>query len=741
MLRLARYLRPYMAMLLMAIFFIVVQAMSDLALPDYMSRIVNNGIQQGGITNAVPEALRKSQMDRLLLFMTPYEKEAVLESYTLVDHTSDDYERYAKKYPLLSKEPIYVINNTAKERIEQINLPLARAFLAVFGVEQTINSAKDGVIEFNGQKIPANVDPFALISQLPQEQLIKIRDEMNKKFQALGDDAVIQAATMAVKEEYRAIGMDTGRIQTSYILRTGIVMLLITVLSALSTVIVALLSSKIAAGVARNLRKDVFSKVMYFSNAEFDSFSTASLITRSTNDVAQIQMLLVILIRMVFYAPIMGVGGVFRALSKSASMSWIIALAVILLLGLILLLYFIAMPKFKLMQKLIDRINMVMRENLSGIMVVRAFNNQKFEEERFDKANKDVTKVGLFVNRSMAFMFPTMMFIMNGITLLIVWVGAKQIENSSMRVGDMMAFMQYAMQIMFAFLMLSMLFVMIPRASVSAQRIAEVLDAVPSVRDPEKPKELSNNVKGMIEFRNVSFKYPGAEEYTLKDVSFKIMPGQMVGIIGRTGCGKSTVVNLLLRFYDATQGQVLIDGLDVREVKQEELRKRIGYVPQKSWLFTGTIESNLKYGNDGAGMDDLEEAVKIAQALEFINERPDRFEAEIAQGGTNVSGGQKQRLCIARALVKKPEIYIFDESFSALDFKTEAALRRNLRERLRSSTVIMVSQRVSTLFNADQIIVLEEGRVVGIGRHRELMKTCQTYRDIALSQLPEEELA
>ncbi|MBE3592133.1 MAG: ABC transporter ATP-binding protein [Thermoanaerobacter sp.] len=741
MVKLARYLKPYILLIFLAVFFIFVQAMSDLSLPDYMSKIVNNGIQQGGIINAVPEAIRKSEMDKLLLFVTPEEKQEILKNYILVDKSSSDYDKYVKEYPILSKEPVYVLKSVDKSEIDKINLPMGKAFLAVTGVEKAKASAKNGSIEFNGKKIPANVDLFAMMSQLPEEQLIQIRDEMNKKFVSLGDNMVIQAATMAVKEEYKAIGINTDKIQTDYILHTGLIMLLITGLSALSTIMVAFFASKVAAGVARDLRRDLFARVESFSNAEFDKFSTASLITRTTNDITQIQMLLVIMIRMVFYAPIMGIGGVFRALSKSVSMSWIIALAVIVLLGIISVLYSIAIPKFMLMQKLIDRLNLVTRENLSGIMVVRAFNNQKFEEERFDKANQDITKVGLFVNRAMAFMFPSMMLVMNGITLLIVWVGAHQIQNSSMQVGDMMAFMQYAIQIIFAFLMFSMLFIMIPRASVSAERIAEVLTTEPSIKDPENPKQFNENMSGTVEFRNVSFKYPGAEEYALKDINLKILPGQTVGIIGRTGSGKSTLVNLILRFYDVTEGQVLVDGVDVREVKQEDLRRRIGYVPQKSWLFSGTIKSNLKYGNDQATEEEVKEAAEIAQAMEFINEKTKKFDSEIAQGGTNVSGGQKQRLSIARALVKKPEIYIFDESFSALDFKTESVLRKALRERLKSSTVIMVSQRVSTLLHADQIIVLEEGKIVGIGKHKELFKNCQTYREIALSQLSEEELA
>ena len=740
MTKLAKYLKPYVFLLFMAIFFVIVQAMSDLSLPDYMSDIVNKGIQQGGIVNAVPEAIRKTQMDKLLLFVSDKDKERILNDYKLIDRSSSEYEKYLKKYPILSKEAVYVLKKVDKKEIDKLNIPMAKALLAVAGIEKAKANAKNGVIEFNGKQIPANIDIFMLLSQLPNDQLLKIREELNKKFSSLGDNMVVQAAAAVIKDEYKKIGIDTGALQTRYILRVGLLMLLITLLSAFSTVMVAFFGSKVAAGVARDLRKDLFTKVESFSIAEFDKFSTASLITRTTNDIAQIQMLLVIMIRLVFYAPVMGVGGVFRALSKSHSMSWIIALAVIILLGLIAVLYKVAMPKFLLMQKLIDRLNLVARENLSGIMVVRAFNSEKFEEERFDRANQDLTKVGLFVNRSMAVMFPTMMLVLNGVTLLIVWVGAHQIQNSSMQVGDMLAFMQYAIQIIFAFLMLSALFIMIPRASVSVQRIAEVLSTEPSVKDPENPKSFDESKKGMIEFRNVSFKYPGAEEYVLKNISFTILPGQTVGIIGRTGSGKSTLVNLILRFYDATEGQVLVDGVDVREVRQEDLRKRIGYVPQKSWLFSGTIKSNLKYGKDNATDEEIVEAAEIAQALEFINEKPNKFDTEIAQGGTNVSGGQKQRLSIARALVKKPEIYIFDESFSALDFRTELALRRKLREKLKDSTVIMVSQRVATMMYADQIIVLDDGELVGIGKHEELLKTCPTYREIALSQLPEEEL-
>jgi len=741
MLKIVKYLKPYILLIFLAVFFVSIQAMSNLALPDYMSNIVNKGIQQGGILNAVPEAIRKGQMDKMMLFMTQDEKNEVLKDYTLIDKNSPDFNRYLKKYPILSKEPVYVLNKINNAEIDKINLIMGKSFLAVTGVEKAKTNAKDGFIDFNGNKIPANTDLFALISKLPQEQLLKVRDEMNKKFTALGDDMVIQAATMSVKQEYKAIGINTDKIQNNYILHTGLIMLLITILSAISTILVGFFASKVAAGYSRDLRRYLFNRVESFSNSEFDKFSTASLITRTTNDITQIQMLTVIMIRMVFLAPIMGIGGVIRALGKSTSMSWIIALAVIILLGLISVLFSIAMPKFMRMQKILDRLNLVTRENLSGIMVVRAFNNQKLEEKRFDDANNDITGVGLFVNRAMAVMFPSMMLIMNGITILIVWVGAHQIQNSSMQVGDMMAFMQYAMQIIFAFLMLSMLFIMIPRASVSASRISEVLETKPSIIDPENPKHFDKKLKGEIEFRNVSFKYPDAEDYMLKNISFKVLPGQTTAIIGRTGSGKSTITNLLLRFYDVTEGQILIDGVDIRDVTQKELRSKIGYAPQKTWLFSGTIKTNLKYGNENATDEEVKQAAEIAQALEFIQEKPKNFDSEISQGGTNVSGGQKQRLSIARALAKKPEIYIFDESFSALDFKTEAALRKAMKEKLSSSTVIMISQRVSTIVNADQIVVIEDGKLVGIGKHKDLIKNCETYREIALSQLSEEELA
>ncbi|MDI6619164.1 MAG: ABC transporter ATP-binding protein [Clostridiales bacterium] len=741
MFKLAKFIKPFIVMLITAVVLLFVQAMCDLALPDYMSDIVNKGIQQGGILNAVPEAIRKSQMDKLVLFMDPGRKAEVMKDYTLTDKSSPNYSKLAKSYPALSNEPVYILKNIDKSEIERINLTMGKALLTVSGINGLKENAKGGAIPFNNTKLPANTDLFALFAKLPQEQRNSIEQQMNNKFASLGENMVTQSAVPLVKAEYTAIGIKADKIQNRYILNTGFIMLLISLLGAACTIMVAFLSSKISAGVGRNLRKDVFAKVENFSNTEFDKFSTSSLITRTTNDITQIQMLLLIMIRMVFYAPIMGVGGVIRAVGKSTSMSWIIALAVIVLLCLVLIVFSIAMPKFKIIQKLVDRLNLVTRENLSGIMVVRAFNAQKFEEGRFDMANRDLTETNLFVNKIMVFMFPAMMLLMNGVTLLIVWVGAHQIETSSMQVGDMMAFMQYAMQIIFSFLMLSAMFILIPRASVSAQRIDEVLKVEPAIKDPENPRHFQGKIKGTVEFKNVSFRYLGAEEDAIKNISFKALPGKTTAFISSTGSGKTTLVNLIPRFYDVTDGQVLVDGVDVRDVPQHELRDKIGYVPQKGSLFSGTIESNLKYANENAMDEDIKKAAEIAQANGFISEKPDGYESEISQGGTNVSGGQKQRLSIARALVKKPEIYIFDDSFSALDFKTDAALRKALKSQTVSSTVLIIAQRISTIMNADQIIVLDDGKIVGIGKHKELLNNCKTYQEIALSQLTKEELA
>ncbi len=564
---------------------------------------------------------------------------------------------------------------------------------------------------------------------------------MNEMFSTLGDSMVTQMAVGAVKTEYEALGMDATAIQRNYILRTGGIMLIISLIGGVSTIITGYLASKTAAGAARDIRKDVFKKVESFSSAEFNKFSTASLITRSTNDVTQVQTVIFMMIRMVLFAPILGIGGIIRAIDKSANMWWLIAVAVITLIGLIILVFIIAVPKFKIMQDLIDRLNLVTRENLSGMMVIRAFNKQDDELVRFDKANRDLTDTGLFVARVMVTMMPLMMLIMNGLSLAILWVGAHQVAESTMQVGDMMAFMQYAMQIVMAFLMMSMMFIFLPRAAVSGARIADVLETDVVIQDPESPKAIPEHVRGEIEFKDVSFRYADAEDDVIQNISFTARPGETTAFIGSTGCGKSTVINLIPRFFDVTQGGILLDGIDIRDLKQSDLRDKIGFVPQKGTLFTGTIESNLLYADQDATPETLREAIEIAQASDFVYSNEEGLEAEISQGGTNISGGQKQRLAIARALVKKPPIYIFDDSFSALDFKTDSSLRRELKEKTGDSTVLIVTQRVATVKNADQIIVLDKGRVVGKGTHQELMKSCETYQEIASSQLSKEELA
>lgn len=741
MIRLLKYLKPFTLLVVSAIVLLFVQAMCDLALPDYMSNIVNVGIQQNGIENAVPKTVRKSKMDKLQLFMNKKDKKDVIKDYSLINRSSPDYDKYVKDFHKVGSEPVYVLKNIDKSEIDRINPIMGKAFLAVSGVDKLKATSKGGVISLNGRKIPSSTDLFMVFSKLPESQRTKITENMNKKFISLGNDMITQAAVGSVKSEYSILGVDTDKIQQHYIVHTGIIMLMISLLGVICAVTVGFLAARTAAGLCRNMRKDLFTRVERFSSREFDKFSTASLITRTTNDITQIQLVVFIGIRMIIYAPILGIGGIIRALNKSTSMSWIIVLAVVVLMSLIGCLFIVAFPKFKIVQKLVDKLNLITRENLLGMMVIRAFNNQRFEEKRFDRANRDLTDTNLFINRMMSMMFPVMMLIMNGITILVVWVGAHQIANSSMQVGDMMAFMQYAMQIIFAFLMMSFMFILIPRASVSIQRINEVLNVKPTILDPKNPKHIDSKVKGIVEFKNVSFKYEGAEEYVLKNISFKAYPGQTTAFIGSTGSGKSTLVNLIPRFYDVTEGKITIDGFDIRDVTQNELRNIIGYVPQKGSLFKGTIESNLRYAREDATDDDIREAARISQSEEFIEEKPEKFKSEISQGGSNVSGGQKQRLSIARALVKRPKIYIFDDSFSALDFKTDSELRKALEPKIQSSTVLTVAQRISTIKNADQIVVLDEGSIVGIGTHYELMKNCPTYREIALSQLSKEELA
>jgi ATP-binding cassette subfamily B protein len=722
-----------------------VQANAELALPDYMSRIVNNGIQQNGIESPIPNAIRKSTFDKLLIFMDEGGKSLVQSVYQMADKNSPDYTELVQEYPAIETEPVYTLGEVNKDDLDQLETLMARSQMIVFGIQQALEdpsnlpSFGEG-FSFDLSMVPEGMDVFTMLSNLPPAQLDQLMSGVDQQFDTLGDSMVNQMAVGVVKEEYEALGVDSSSLQSKYILSTGGTMLLISLLAGACTITVGFLASRTAAGVARDIRKDVFEKVESFSSAELDQFSTASLITRSTNDVTQVQMVTFMVMRMVFYAPIIGVGGIFRAISKGASMWWIIAVAVGALLCLILIVFVVALPKFKIIQSLIDRLNLVTRENLSGMMVIRAFNKQQSEEKRFDKANRDLTDTSLFVARVMVTMMPFMMLLMNGLTLAIIWVGSHQVAEASMQVGDMIAFMQYAMQIVFAFLMLTMMFIFIPRAAVSGERIADVLDTDITITDSETPKSFSYPFNATVEFRNVSFKYPDALDNVLHNITFTARPGETTAFIGSTGCGKSTVVNLIPRFYDVSEGNIYIDGTDIQEVKQTDLRDKIGYVPQKGLLFSGTIESNLRYADQEADEETLIEAAEIAQASEFIFDDPEGFSTKIAQGGSNVSGGQKQRLAIARALVKKPPIYIFDDSFSALDFKTDSALRRALKEKTGESTVLIVTQRVATIKNADQIIVLDQGKVVGKGSHQDLMETCTPYQEIAFSQLSKEEL-
>lgn len=746
MLKLIRYLKPYIWLILLTIVFLFVQANADLALPDYLSKIVNNGLQQGGVESAVPLAIRKSQMEKIFIFTSDVDQKLISEGYILVDQNSTNYGQHVSEYPALANEPVYVRKDLNKDQITALEPLMAKYLLAVSILEQAMTDpSKLSMLtqgsQFDLSKIPAGMDLFALLKQLPSAQLAQMSQVIDTQVAALGESMTRQMAINAVRSEYEALGMNTAALQNHYILRTGGLMLLITLIGGAAVVATGFLASRTSAGAARDIRRDVFKKVESFSSGEFDQFSTASLITRSTNDVTQMQMVIFMMLRMVFFAPIIGVGGIIRAVDKSTSMWWIIALAVLVLLGLIMIVFSIAMPKFQIMQKLIDRLNLVTREHLSGMMVIRAFNKQAAETQRFDLANRDLTDTSLFIARVMVTLNPVMMLIMNGLSLLIIWVGAHQVAQSSLQVGDMMAFMQYAMQIVFSFLMLSMMFIFLPRAAVSGKRIAEVLETETSINDPAEPRSFQKPFVGKVEFHNVSFRYPDAESEVLHDISFTAEPGQTTAIIGSTGCGKSTLVNLIPRFYDVTEGAVLINGVDIRQVRQSDLRDKIGYIPQQGFLFSGTIESNLRYADKMATKEDLEEAVDIAQAREFIYAKPEGFAAEIAQGGANVSGGQKQRLAIARALVKKPPIYIFDDSFSALDYKTDSALRKALRDKMDNSTVLVVTQRVATIKNADQIIVLDEGRVVGKGTHHELLASCEPYQEIAYSQLSKEELA
>ena len=743
MLKLTKYLKPFIGSILAIIMLLVIQATCDLALPEYMSNIVNVGIQQNGIEEAVPLAISETELNKIMLFVNDKDKKILLDNYEVAnkDNLSGTVvDKGVKEYISNHNDKIYRLSTKDKDEKYKLAKILEKPLVTVAALESKEFSKMSGE-ESPMMQLPEGVDIFTAMSNMPEEQVKSMKSSIDEKFSDFPDTIIGQMAVSYIGDQYKNIGVDTDALRLRYILFEGVLMVGIALSSMVATVLVGLIGARVAASLGRNLRGKVFKKVVGFSNAEFDTYSTSSLITRTTNDIQQIQLLMVMLLRIVFYAPILGVGGAIKVINTHTSMGWIVVVALATILVLVMVLFGFAMPKFKAIQKLVDKLNLVARESLTGMLVIRAFSNQKHEEKRFEGVNKELTSTNLFVSRVMVTMMPLMMLIMNLITILIVWVGAHKINDGIMQVGDMTAFMQYTMQIIMAFLMISMISIMLPRASVSAQRVCEVLDTEESIKDSKNAKKFSDSINGVVEYRNVSFKYPGAEEYVLKDISFTAKPGETTAFIGSTGSGKSTVINLLPRFYDVTEGEILVDGINIKDVTQHDLREKIGYVPQKGILFSGDIESNLKYGYKDATEEDLKESTEIAQATEFISSKPDGFKTEISQGGTNVSGGQKQRLSIARALVKKPEIYIFDDSFSALDLKTDAALRKALSKKTKNSTILLVAQRVSTIINADQIVVMDEGKVAGIGTHNELMKNCEVYKQIALSQLSKEELA
>ena len=725
MTKILKYLKPYWFSILLAFGLLFGQATCELTMPDYIQNIVNTGIQNSGIESGVYQQISEKTLNSFLMFATDSEKDLITSSYKLVESASASKD-LKSEIPALKKENVYLLKDISESKKESLQDCLTLLQMTVMEVSQA--ASKQNV-------------------QIPQLLMMNgvdtYRKDAKSEISKLGTSTVSSMSSQFLKKEYTDLGMDMEKIQQDYIISSGIKMLGYALASAVCAILVGFLASRIAAGFSKNLRQSVFEKVTHFSNENLNTFSTSSLITRTTNDIQQLQMTIVMFLRIVMYAPIIGVGAILHVIESGANMTWILALCVVVILSVVLLIFMIVMPKFKVMQKMIDKMNSVVRELLDGMLVIRAFNNEKIEEEKFDKANSDITSISLFTTRAMAIMMPIMMFLMNATTLMILWFGSKQVDAGIIQVGSIMAFMQYAMQVIMAFLMITMVTIMLPRANVSAQRIQEVLSSEITVTDKENTCDFSSSMRGVVSFDNVSFRYPGADEDVLSDISFSTKPGQTTAFIGSTGSGKSTLINLVPRFYDVTSGSICVDGVDIRDVKQADLRSRIGYVPQKGMLLSGDIESNLLYSKKDASENDIQSALDISQSSEFVNKKPEGIHSEINQGGTNVSGGQRQRLSIARAIVRKPEIYIFDDSFSALDFKTDAKLREALAASCKEtkSTVLLVAQRISSILHADQIIVLDEGKMVGKGTHEELMESCKVYQQIASSQLTKEELA
>ena len=733
--KLFQFLKPYAPRVLLILCVLIVQAYCDLSLPTYTSNIVNVGIQQSGIDEEIPENISEEEMNRLLLFVSEDDRQDIQDAY---EKSSERFDYDGEVLTL--KDSVKSDNEKLDALTEEMKLPM----MLTAGSEDGSDTTKpmEGQLKEQMSQVPGieKMSVFDIFGMMDDTQRAAIVDKITEQMDKMPDSILDQAAISYVKSTYEQIGLDTGHMSTVYILKTGAKMLGLAALGMAASILACLMASRVGAKVGRGLRRDTFRKVIGFSNAEFDKFSTASLITRSTNDIQQIQFLTVMILRIVLYAPVMAIGGILKVSKTNVDMFWIIGLAVLLIVMVVAVLFIVVMPKFKIVQNMVDKLNLVSREILTGLPVIRAFHTEKHEEERFDKANKDLTKLNLFVNRAMTFMMPTMMLVMNGITVLIVWVGGHSINDGAMQVGDMMAFIQYAMQIIMSFLMICMISVMLPRAAVSAERVDEVLKSETKIHDPKEPKTLPKNGKGEVAFEHVSFHYPGAEEDVLHDITFTAKPGETTAFIGSTGCGKSTLVNLIPRFYDVTEGKITIDGQDVRNLTQHELRDKLGYVPQKGVLFSGNIASNIMFGNPAGSEQEMTEAAQIAQAVEFIDTKPERYKSPISQGGANVSGGQKQRLSIARAIAKHPDVYIFDDSFSALDYKTDTVLRSALKEKTTDSVVLIVAQRISTILHAEQIIVLDDGKIVGKGTHEELLKTCDAYYQIAASQLSESEL-